>query len=92
MKLKKDFITHDIGSESLLVPTGAAGFSGLVKGNKTLGVILELLKQDTTEAEIVAAMKARFDAPEEVIARDVKKALTELQKIGALDGFEKENV
>lgn len=30
-------------------------------------------------------MKARFDAPEEVIARDVQKALGELRKIGALE-------
>ncbi len=85
MKLKKEFIAHDTGSESLLVPAGGAGFSGLVKGNKTLGVILDLLKEDTTETEIIAAMSARFDAPEAVIARDVKKALTELRKIGALD-------
>ena len=85
MKLKKEFITHDTGAESLQVPTGAAGFAGLVKGNKTLGAILELLKQDTTEKEIITAMKARFDAPEEVIARNVNKALTELRKIGAID-------
>lgn len=85
MKLKKEFITHDTGKESLLVPTGSADFSGLVRGNKTLGAILALLKEDTTEEAIVAAMKERFDAPEDVIARDVKKALAELRKIGALD-------
>ncbi|MBQ8137093.1 MAG: PqqD family protein [Clostridia bacterium] len=85
MKLNKEFITHDTGTESLLVPIGTAGFSGLVKGNKTLGAILELLKNETTEAEIVAAMKTRFDAPEELIARDVSKALAELRRIGALD-------
>ena len=86
MKLKKEFITHDTGSESLLVPTGKAGFAGLVKGNRTLGAILELLKTDTTEEEIVAALRARFDAPGELIAADVKKALDELRKIGAIDG------
>ena len=85
MRLRKDFITHDTGTESLLVPIGTAGFSGLVKGNKTLGAILELLKKDTSEKEIVAAMKARYDASEEIIARDVKKALAELRKIGALE-------
>ena len=85
MVLRKDFITHDTGTESLLVPIGTAGFSGLVKGNKTLGAILELLKKDTSEKEIVAAMKARYDASEEIIALDVKKALAELRKIGALE-------
>ena len=85
MKLKKEFITHDTGTESLLVPTGSAGWSGLVKGNRTLGVILSLLKEDTTEDAVISAMKARYDAPEEIIARDVRKALDELRKIGALD-------
>ena len=69
----------------MLVPTGTAGFSGLVRGNSTLGVILELLKEDTSEPQIIAAMEGRFDAPHEIIERDVQKALTELRKIGALD-------
>lgn len=85
MKLKKEFIAHDTGSESLLVPLGGAGWSGLVRGNSTLGEILSLLKEDTTEDAVIAAMKARFDAPEEIIARDVKRAIGELRKIGALD-------
>lgn len=85
MKLKKDFIVHDTETESLLVPAGGAGFSGLVRGNKTLGAILALLKEDTTEEAIIAAMKQRFDASEDIIVRDVKKALSELRTIGALD-------
>lgn len=85
MKLKKGFIIHDTGSESILVPMGGAGWSGVVKGNKTLGAILDLLKEDTTEAAIINAMRQRFDAPEEVIVRDVEKVLSELRKIGALE-------
>ena len=85
MKLKNEFIPHETGSESLLIPAGGAGFSGLVKGNKTLGGILGLLKEDTTEDKIIAAMKQRFDASEDKITADVKKALSELRKIGAID-------
>ena len=85
MRLKKEFITYEAGTESLLVPTGGAGFSGLVKGNKTLGAILELLKKETTEEEVVSSLMDRFDASEELIGRDVKRALSELRKIGALD-------
>ena len=55
MKLKKEFLLRNTGSESILVPAGGAAFSGIVRGNKTLGMILELLKEETTEAEIVAA-------------------------------------
>lgn len=86
MKLKKEFIVHNADGESMLISTGAGSFSGMVRGNKTLGAILELLKEETTEAEIVAGMLQRFDAPEAVIAADVAKAITQLRKIGAIDG------
>ncbi len=85
MKLKKEFITHNSGKESLLVPAGGAGFAGLVKGNKTFGTILELLSEDRTRDEIITALKDRFDAPEGVIEKDVDRAISELEKIGALD-------
>ena len=85
MKLKKGFITHDTESESFLVATGDAGFAGLVRGNRTLGIILELLKEETTETEIIYSMCERFDTSEDVIIDDVKKALAKLREIGALD-------
>ena len=85
MKLSKDFILHTTDGETILVPTGNAKFSGVVRGNKTLGAVLELLRDETTEEKIVSAMKARFDAPEEIISRDVKKALEGLRKIGAIE-------
>lgn len=86
MKLRKEFISQTSNDETYLVGAGDVSFYGIVRGNKTLNVILELLREDTTEAEIVAAMMRRFDAPEEIIARDVKKALSELERIGAIDG------
>jgi len=86
MKLKREFIAHDTGAESILVPLGGAGWSGVVKGNRTFGAIIDLLKEDTTEAAVIEGMKSRFDAPEEVIARDVHTALENLRKIGAIDG------
>ena len=85
MKLKPSFLSHNSTNESYLVPTSDAEFSGMVKGNKTLGAIIELLKEETTEEEVVAAMKAKFDAPEGAIERDVKRVIEELTKIGALE-------
>ena len=86
MKLKEEFLLHNTGDESILVPTGKAGFSGLVRGNKTLGAVLELLKSETTEEEIVSALRSRFEAPEGAIEADVAKAIAELRRIGAIDG------
>ncbi len=85
MKLKEDFIIHELDGQTLLVPDGNSEFSGLVRGNKTLGAILGALEKETTEAGIVSALKARFSAPEDVILRDVRKALTELRRIGAIE-------
>lgn len=85
MKLKKEFLVHNAGGETVLVPTGGAGFSGVMRGNRSLGAILELLRSDTTEEALVSAMRARFEAPEGKIEADVRKALAELRGIGALD-------
>ena len=85
MKLKSDFIVHVSDGEALLVPTGASAFSGIVKGNKTFGAVLELLKNETDEESMISAMKNRFDAPPELISADVRKAVSELRRIGAID-------
>ena len=85
MKLKKEFLVHNTEKESILVPSGAADFSGVVRGNKTLGAILDMLKNDTTEEEIINNLKNNFDAPEGVVEKDVRKVLAELEAIGALE-------
>ena len=86
MKLKEEFVVHNTGSEIVIVGTGNSGFSGVVRGNNTLGAILELLSEDVREEEIVSAMKARFEAPAGAIERDVSRAIGELRRIGAIDG------
>ncbi len=85
MKLNKEFLLHNTNNESILVPTGNAEFSGVVRGNTTLGAVLELLTSEITEGELIAKMDSRYDAPAETIEKDVKKVLQELRKIGALD-------
>lgn len=85
MKLNRYFINQRLGEETLLVPAGKAQFSGIVRGNKTFGAVLDLLKTETTEEQIVASIRARFDAPEGVVEQDVHAALAQLREIGALD-------
>lgn len=85
MKLNSGFIAHNDGADKLLVPTGAAAFSGLVRSNSTAGFIIECLEQDTTEEAIVAKMLARYDVPEAVARQDIRRVLTQLQEIGAID-------
>ncbi|MCR5228666.1 MAG: PqqD family protein [Solobacterium sp.] len=85
MKLNRNFISRISDDESILVSGGGAEFSGIVKGNRTFGVILELLKKETSEADLISAMKGRFEAPEGMIEKDVARVLSELRRIGALD-------
>ncbi len=85
MKLKKEFLIYKNDPDTVLVPTGKAGFSGVVRGNSTFGVILEMLKDDISEQEMLSKMKSRFDGIPETIEKDVRMAINELRKIGALD-------
>ena len=84
MKLNKDFIIHKSGDETMVVATGKAKFSGLVKGNEMLGEILSLMKNDTTEGEIVRRIGEKYEAPEGKIEQDVHRVVTELRRIGAI--------
>ena len=87
MKLKSGFVTHTVGDEQMMVATGPASsvFRGLVRSNETAAFIVDCLKKETTEEEIVKAMLQEYDAPEEVIARDVHSVVEKLQEIGALE-------
>ena len=60
MRLKNEFLAHTSSEEAYLVPSGNLEFRGLVKGNESLGEVVELLKIDTTEAEIVKALREKY--------------------------------
>ena len=85
MKLNNDFLIHTLDGETLLVPTGAAAFNGLVQGNKTVEVILNCLMNDTSEDEIVSCLAERFDGDIEDMRADVRDVIAQLRAIGAID-------
>ena len=85
MKLKSEFILHNTGAETVLVPTGRADFSGVARGNATFGAILALLEHDMSEQAIVDALLDTYDAPRELVEKDVARALAELRNIGAIE-------
>ncbi len=85
MKLKNEFITHEVDGEQMIVSTGNTTFNGLVRSNKTASFIVNCLKSETSESKIVEKMLEKYDAPKEIICNDVKKILDTLRSIGALD-------
>ena len=84
MKLKDTYITHDSDGEQILLDTSSS-FAGLIRSNKTAAFIVECLKEETTEEKIVEAMFEKYDAPKDVLAKDVSEVIGKLRKVGALD-------
>ena len=84
MKLKDTYITHESDGEQILLDTSSS-FAGLIRNNKTAAFIVECLKDDTTQEKIVEAMFEKYDAPKDVLAKDVSEVIGKLRKVGALD-------
>ena len=84
MKLKSDFITHTSGAEQLMISAGGS-FGGMIRSNTTAAAIIDLVKNEISRDGIVDAMLAKYDAPREIIERDVDRVIATLREIGALD-------
>ena len=84
MKLKDTYITHDSDGEQILLDTSSS-FAGLIRSNKTAALTVECLKEETTQEKIVEAMFEKYDAPKDVLAKDVSDVIEKLRKVGALD-------
>lgn len=87
MKLHNGFITYNSGSEQIMVAAGSASemFRGMVRSNATAAFIIDCLKKETTRQELADKLVERYDAPREIIERDLDKILDSLRRIGALD-------
>ena len=85
MKLKSNYITQEIDDTQFLIAVGKDAFKGLVRSNKTAAFIVDLLKNDISEEEITDRMCEVYDAPRDVIERDVADILCKLRSIDALE-------
>ena len=87
MKLRQGFVTQEFRGEQLMVATGAATkrFRGLVRSNATAASIVDRLKSETTEAEIVSAVLEEYEADEARVRADVARILAQLRSIGAIE-------
>ena len=86
MKLNDKFLVHEDGNTKFVVSTGETDFSGIARGNETAGFIIDCLRSDISEDEIVAKMRENWDVSDELARRDVRKIVDQLRDIGAVDG------
>lgn len=85
MKLKDGFITYEISGDHYTVPVGNQSFAGLVKSNATAAFVIEMLKNDTSAEEITKALFEKYDAPMDVIRKDVDNVINKLREIDAIE-------
>lgn len=88
MKLKDDYIIYNPSKEEVIaVATGAEAekFNGLLRGNDTAATILEYLKKQTTEDEIVKNLLEEYETTEEEIRIGLTEVLETLRSIDALE-------
>ena len=87
MKLKYDFLTMDSEDRTLVFPVGdgSSAFHGMLKVNDSALEILNLLKTETTEPEIVDNLASRFDTGRAEIEKYVKEYISRLREAGLIE-------
>ena len=77
MKLRVSFEIVDMGNESVAVPVGpgADQIHGVVKLNSEGREILELLKKDITENEIIDVLSSKYENNRDDLADSVHKVV-----------------
>ena len=88
MKLKYNFISNEVADKIVAVAVGddLQKVNGFIKMNDTGAYIFNMLKNDVTEEEIVAAMKKDYsDATEEEIRESVNEFVGKLKDADVLE-------
>jgi hypothetical protein len=86
MKAKYTFEIMEIDDQMMAVPVGeeADELHGILKLNESAAAILELLKEETSEEEIVQKLLEKYESSEEEMKNYVHDYLAELEKAGLL--------
>ena len=85
VKLKSSLIAHNIDGKQVMIDIDRNGFKGMVRSNATAAFIVDQLKTETTREEILNKMAERYDAPRDMMGRDLDEILAKLRQIGALE-------
>ncbi len=86
MRLKYRFDIVKLDDQTIAVPIGknVSEFRGVIKMNDTAARILELLKDDANENDIISALLKEYEAPIEVVTESVRRIIREFHERGLL--------
>lgn len=88
MKLKYQFVTNEVADKIVAVAVGGdlEQFNGFIKMNDVGASIFNLLKNETTEDEVVAAMQKEYpDATEAEVRENVTTFIAKLKESDVLE-------
>ncbi len=87
MKLKKGYITHEVDGMRITVNVTPEKNETpkVLQSNESAAFILQCLENETTEEEIVKKMLEVYDAPAEVLGKDVHRVIETLKSAGAIE-------
>jgi hypothetical protein len=87
MRRKPDFVMQNVGGENVLVPIGAQvmDLNGLITLNATAACVWELLAQERSLDDLVAAVLERFEVTPEAARADVQTFVDEITRLGLLE-------
>lgn len=84
MRLKYDFKEMKLNNITVAVPVGenVEGFHNIIKMNDTALEIYKLLKEDTTEEQIVDTLSEEYNVDKVTLMADVKRFIQALREKG----------
>ena len=86
MKLRSDIVTSKVNDEyiTLFSGDGAKASNCMIRSNGTAAFILECLKEDVTEEQILGKLKQNYKGDEELMKNDIKNIIKRLTDAGLI--------
>ena len=84
MKLLNIFESEEINNEKVMVSIDCEKFNGLIRANNTASYIIDCLKNDISENEIITNMVKEYGITEERASQGVSSILNQLRELGLI--------
>ena len=80
MRVEKDFVLREIAGDYVIIPTGKTvlSFNGLISVNEVGAFLWELLQNEVTIDELVAAVLNEYDVDDVTAREDIQEFLDAL--------------
>ena len=87
MKLNENYVLKTVAGTPVVVPVGDAvnNIKGMITLNGPAEVIWKALEQGADYEKIVAKLKSEYDAPEELLRKDLTAFLEKLESYKILE-------